>query len=664
MSELSLSGAAPAGNPASRWLRNRSVNTKVLSGIVVMAVVAVIIGILSINQLSSLNANTSQLYTRGMIPLTQVQAVHLDALNSQAALLNHVVSQDPATMAKYEQRLKDSNTEFGSDLDTYARNTSAAQLVEQEQAVWATYEKDLLNGLALSKRNDTAGFQRFRDTELGPTLDEVIKYASQMVDAEKAAAEQRVASAAQTYRSARQMTIIALVVGVLIAFAFGIVVARMIVTAVRRVANVVDGLAVGDLTRRANVTSTDEVGQMAARVEHAIASIKALIDEMNRMAVEGRGDIDARVETASHQGDFRKILEGVNHTLDAMVEPLAQVIEVIVAMAGGNLTRSIDTAYVGRLETLRVAVNDTIRRLAETVGSVIESADQLNSASNQISGASQELSQAATEQASSVEETTSSVEEMGAGIARNSENARTTEGIATKAATDATEGGSAVKQTVAAMKQIATKISIIDDIAFQTNMLALNATIEAARAGEHGKGFAVVASEVGKLAERSQVAAQEISELATGSVQTAERAGALLDEIVPSITKTADLVQEIAAASSEQASGARQIDTAMSQISKVTTHNASSSEELAATAEQMAAQTAQLQEMMSYFTTNTRKRAGAARGSSSYSRGGSTGFSSQGGYIPPAGPWDGPGAEVDETKFEPFVNVDRIARGQ
>jgi methyl-accepting chemotaxis protein len=190
---------------------------------------------------------------------------------------------------------------------------------------------------------------------------------------------------------------------------------------------------------------------------------------------------------------------------------------------------------------------------------------------------------------------------MSASIAQNTENAKVTDGMASKAATEAAEGGEAVKRTVEAMKSIAGKIGIIDDIAYQTNLLALNAAIEAARAGEHGKGFAVVAAEVRKLAERSQVAAQEIGELAGGSVEMAERAGKLLDEMVPSIRKTSDLVQEITAASEEQSTGVGQVNTAMNQLNQATQQNASASEELAATAEEMSGQAEQLQQLVSFF---------------------------------------------------------------
>jgi methyl-accepting chemotaxis protein len=283
--------------------------------------------------------------------------------------------------------------------------------------------------------------------------------------------------------------------------------------------------------------------------------------------------------------------------------PLQRTVHVLTGLAAGRLDQRLEVRSRDEVGQMAVALNSALDRLADTVGTVIDSSAQINNAAGQISGASQSLSQAATEQASSVEETTSSLEQMTAGISQNSENAVATEEIAAKARAEALEGGEAVQLTVDAMKQITSKIGIIDDIAFQTNMLALNATIEAARAGEHGKGFAVVATEVGKLAERSQVAAQEISELASGSVQTAVRAGDLLNTIIPSIIRTSDLVQEIAAASSEQSTGVRQVNIAMSQIGKVTEQTASSSEQLAATAEEMSAQTSQLQTMMEFFTT-------------------------------------------------------------
>ncbi|MBI5107671.1 MAG: MCP four helix bundle domain-containing protein [Rhodocyclales bacterium] len=281
--------------------------------------------------------------------------------------------------------------------------------------------------------------------------------------------------------------------------------------------------------------------------------------------------------------------------------PLLRATTAASALSRGDLTVSIHCASRDEVGILMSAMHELVQRLNQVIGEVKGAADSLANASGQVSATAQSLSQSSSEQAASVEETTASVEQMTASITQNTENARVTDRIATKSATDAVEGGTAVKETVDAMKSIAGKIGIIDDIAYQTNLLALNAAIEAARAGEHGKGFAVVAAEVRKLAERSQIAAQEIGELAGSSVTLAERAGCLLDDMVPAIRKTSDLVQEITAASQEQSSGVGQVNGAMGQLNKATQQNASASEELAATAEEMGGQAAQLTELMEFF---------------------------------------------------------------
>ncbi|KYC29170.1 Methyl-accepting chemotaxis sensory transducer [Sterolibacterium denitrificans] len=287
----------------------------------------------------------------------------------------------------------------------------------------------------------------------------------------------------------------------------------------------------------------------------------------------------------------------------SITRPLGQAVSVANALSEGDLSTRIEVTSRDETGMLLAAMKNMVEKLSQIIAEVRSAADNLSSASEEVSATAQSLSQSSSEQAAGVEETTSSIEQMSASITQNTENAKVTDGMASKAAHEAAEGGAAVKETVTAMKSIADKIGIIDDIAYQTNLLALNAAIEAARAGEHGKGFAVVAAEVRKLAERSQVAAQEIGEVAKGSVALAEKAGKLLDEIVPSITKTSDLVQEIAAASQEQSSGVGQINGAMGQLNQATQQNASASEELAATAEEMSGQAEQLQQTMAFFKT-------------------------------------------------------------
>ncbi len=360
------------------------------------------------------------------------------------------------------------------------------------------------------------------------------------------------------------------------------------------------GISVGDLTAVVKVRSENDV--MAKSLIDVIKAVNALVADANllsRAAVDG--ELTVRADATRHQGDFRKVVEGLNAVMVGMNLPVQELREVLGALEGGDLTLSMKRSYAGTWDELKSAVNNMLQKLTSVVTEVNSGAQALSSASEQVSATAQSLSQAASEQAAGVEETSASIEQMTSSIAQNTENAKITDGMASKAAKDAADGGQAVEATVTAMKQIAQKIGIIDDIAAQTNLLALNAAIEAARAGEHGKGFAVVAAEVRKLAERSQVAAQEIGEVASSSVGLAEKAGKLLNEIVPNIRKTSDLVQEITAASTEQSSGVGQINAAVGQLNKTTQQNASSSEQLAATSEEMSGQAEQLQKTMSFF---------------------------------------------------------------
>ena len=539
------------------------------------------------------------------------------------------ISQRDALLAANEADRKQAGDDFAANADEATKAlavldglTLSPQLeqsttaLKDEYTSWLQGVRTSLTELSALDPGTAKASQTLKDEVAQAKVSEQKALASR----DLVAAELKASRSAQTATQNRMRWMIGIALAIGFALLLGI--SRWITVLITRpltaLAEAADKLSNGDTDFTVDTTGVDEGGQALASMDRVRLAIDAVIRDARALVSSATaGRLTERADATTHAGGYRDVIDGLNGTLNAVAAPLEDVTVVLRALEKGDLTKRVETSYPGDFQRLRDTVNGTLDQLSSTVADVIAGAEQLTTAAAQISGASQTLSQSAAEQAASVEETSASIEEMTASISSNSDNAKVTDGIASGAATGAKDGGAAVNETVEAMKDIAGKIAIIDDIAFQTNMLALNATIEAARAGEHGKGFAVVATEVGKLAERSQVAAAEIGELASGSVARSERAGTLLDELVPSITRTSELVQEIAAASAEQSAGVGQINRAMAQMSQVTAQTASSSEELAATAEEMSAQAASLQDLMSFFDLGRR---GASPGRPAQSR--------------------------------------------
>lgn len=245
-----------------------------------------------------------------------------------------------------------------------------------------------------------------------------------------------------------------------------------------------------------------------------------------------------------------------------------------------------------------------INPLTQLVSEINAASEQTGQASSEIRDASNGLAEAASEQAASLEETSASLEQMSGITRNNADNAQKVKVLAGQARQAADAGTREMQEMDTAMQEIKQAsdginkiIKTIDEIAFQTNILALNAAVEAARAGEAGAGFAVVADEVRNLAQRSATAAKETAAKIEDSIVKRQRGVMIsarvsknLEEIVGKVRQVDQLVAEIATACSEQSQGIDQVNTAVTQMDKVTQSNAAMAEETASASEELTAQ--------------------------------------------------------------------------
>jgi methyl-accepting chemotaxis protein len=286
-----------------------------------------------------------------------------------------------------------------------------------------------------------------------------------------------------------------------------------------------------------------------------------------------------------------------------------RTLEVIVGATGA--------AWLAGVVFAIFIIRSTNRNLRGVTDRLSANASQVTVASEQVAMASHQLAEGASEQAASLEETSASLEELSSMTKRNADHAQEANGL-TRQARDAVDEGTkemaAMAEAMRAMKEsgdeVGKIIQTIDEIAFQTNILALNAAVEAARAGEAGAGFAVVAGEVRTLAQRSAEAARETAgkidaSLANTalSVSLTEKVKMRLESIVEKIRSIDRLVSEVAVASREQTQGISQVNTAVSEMDRVTQSTSGTAQETASSAAELNAQASALNSEVSHLLT-------------------------------------------------------------
>jgi len=352
----------------------------------------------------------------------------------------------------------------------------------------------------------------------------------------------------------------------------------------------------------------------AGYLKNYMGKIHDIASEADKLMLENQTQVLGPV--AALFRDSSKLLED-------LVKLNVDVANEAYATAESDATMSSITMIVTLIAAVALALGLGVglaraisRPIMTIVTDLTSGAEQVAAASGEISTASQSLAEGATEQASSLEETSAALEEMSSQTRQNADNAAEANNLASATRKAAENGSEVMGKMIAAMTAINTSseeiskiIKVIEEIAFQTNLLALNAAVEAARAGEHGKGFAVVAEEVRNLAQRSATAAKDTSALIEESVkrvtegnEMAQASGEALSRIVESVKKVTDLVGEISVASHEQAQGVDQINTAVTQMDKVTQQNASNAEESAAASEELSAQAEKLNDVVADLT--------------------------------------------------------------
>ncbi len=500
-------------------MKNIKVGVKLIASYILIAAVAVGIGIYLTSVLGEMDDRDTTMYEKAVDPLGDLTGLMRNLLRIRMNLRDITLAQDVTEVDNLNRQVSSLRDEIEAQikeqresiadpknlalLDVVLENVNKYKTAMTNHAEGVKKHIDDKNYLFEHNAKTLADMRVFSDAFEKASMDFVstkIKFAKDLSDKNT-----------DYVKRARNIAIILLIILFIFSVLAGVYMTFGVTNPLKKVVAAVEKGEKGDMTARSGLEQKDELGVMAKSLDK-----------------------------------FFEYLQGILRNLRSNSETLAGASEELSAVSRELASGAEET--VNQSNT----VASTTEQLAVNINAMASGAEQASVNANEVAGAAEQMSTNMNTVAAAIEEMSASINQ----IATNAGEARKVAGAATEKSNDAT---GVMNKLGMAAKEIGQVTNVIKNIADKTNLLALNATIEAASAGEAGKGFAVVAGEIKELANQSAQSADDIARRIEGIQQGTGDAVQVINDVSEIIVKINHSVEAIAGHVEQQTKAANEI---------------------------------------------------------------------------------------------------------
>jgi len=372
---------SPTGSPAgegsrSAWWGDRGVSVKILSAVSVGAVVAAGIGVLGMTAMSKAADDSAELYSSNLLGSIQAVALETQLAQMRVVVRDALLASTPEESDEKFEQLADLREQFGQTIDAFVATGMDARrepLVDDLRArleEYATAQDTILAPLA--EANDVAGWKAANDAQVSPISAQMLEDIEGLKEIETGDAEAAAAGIDESADLGRMVSLVAMIGGILLALALGFFVARSIAGATRRVQDVAEALAAGDLTKSSGLRTKDELGRMGTALDTAV-------------------------------NNLRDVLAGVAASADAVA---ASSEELSASSAQISASAEETSAQSG-------VVSSAAEEVSRNVQTVAAGAEEMGASIREIASNAAEASEVATKAVAAAETTTATVAKLG-----------------------------------------------------------------------------------------------------------------------------------------------------------------------------------------------------------------------------------------------------------
>ncbi|MCW2903511.1 MAG: methyl-accepting chemotaxis sensory transducer [Streptosporangiaceae bacterium] len=388
---------AGAARTAGNWWRDRGVATKITAAVGISVLVAVVVGVLGLQSLSSTADRTTQMYVQNTMGAQLAEELRYHYIAYRLNATNTNTAATPETKAAFAKARDAEGAAMTAAADKLRNHTQAsATVVKAVDEVMGNYKTYL--GLAdqatqLLAVGQKAQYDDLRLNKIGPLSDQIVTDFANLSKMQQDAAAASATAAKDAYSSTRTTLILTILVGSLLALLAGIVVARSIAAALNRVRRTAERLAEGDLTQATDVRQGDEIGRMAAALDTAreslrevlagvVASADAVAASSEELSASSAQISASAEETSAQSGVVASAAEEVSRsvqTVSAGAEQMGASIREIAANAAEASEVAQKAVHAAETTTATVSkLGESSAEIGNVVKVITSIAEQTN----------------------------------------------------------------------------------------------------------------------------------------------------------------------------------------------------------------------------------------------------------------------------------------------
>ncbi len=395
-------------------IKNMKLAVKVITGFIVIAVIAGFIGVFGITQIRTIDEADTKLYQMVTVPLGELADMSTNFQRLRVNTRDMITAGSREEREKYEKRISELRAQITTTAVSYEKtlfSEEGKQLFAEFQKTRIAYHAHLDRMIALTNQGKTAEATALLRGDAAVSSRNEQNVLEKMMAAKISQAKKIADSNTKIANTATLIMIVLAVAGFLFAVILGIFIGRTIGKIISgllvEIKNLVDAAVGGKLATRAdadkinlefrgiatglNETLDAVIGPLNVAAEYVdriskgdippkitdtyngdfneiknnlnqcIDAVSALVADtaiLAKAAVDGK--LATRADAAKHQGDFRKIVSGVNDTLDSVIGPLNVAAEYVDRISKGDIPPKITDSYNGDFNEIKNNLNNCI----------------------------------------------------------------------------------------------------------------------------------------------------------------------------------------------------------------------------------------------------------------------------------------------------------------